>query len=149
MLRGGDTRTHDYAFTNIALNIWSSFPFVAAFNLPNVPNAFATYQNLPINPATFTRTVVSPDFDSPVYDSFSFEMQRELASDLVMRVGYVGSKGAGLFESIDGNPVVFRTTVPTAANPAVRTDPVRPSVRLRANTVSQSTTRCRPAWRSA
>jgi hypothetical protein len=30
VLRGGYTRTHDYAFTNIALNIWSSFPFVAA-----------------------------------------------------------------------------------------------------------------------
>ena len=30
VLRGGFTRTHDYAYTNIALNIWSSFPFVAA-----------------------------------------------------------------------------------------------------------------------
>ncbi len=30
VLRGGYSRTHDYAFTNIALNIWSSFPFVAA-----------------------------------------------------------------------------------------------------------------------
>jgi len=136
VLRGGYTRTHDYAYTNIALNIWSSFPFVAAFNLPSVTNAFATYRNLPINPATFTRTVVTPDFDSPVYDSFSFEMQRELSSDLVMRVGYVGSKGAGLFESIDGNPVVFRTTAPTATDPAVRTDPTTGPVRLRANSGS-------------
>ena len=39
VLRGGYTRTHDYAYTNIALNIWSSFPFVSAFNLTNVPNA--------------------------------------------------------------------------------------------------------------
>ncbi len=33
VIRGGYTRTHDYAYTNIALNIWSSFPFVAAFNV--------------------------------------------------------------------------------------------------------------------
>jgi outer membrane receptor protein involved in Fe transport len=136
VIRGGYTRTHDYAYTNIALNIWSSFPFVAAFNLTNVPNAFATFQNLPVNPAIFTRTQVTPDFESPVYDSFSFEMQRELTRDLVFRVGYVGSKGTGLFESIDGNPVRFRTTDPTLADPAIRTDPTTGPIRLRANSGS-------------
>ena len=50
-----------------------------------------------------------------------------------MRVGYVGSKGTGLFESIDGNPVRFRTAVPSAGNPAVRTDPLTGPIRLRAN----------------
>ncbi|MDQ1610653.1 MAG: hypothetical protein QOG00_584 [Pyrinomonadaceae bacterium] len=133
VLRGGYTRTHDYAFTNIALNIWSSFPFVAAFNQTNVANAFATYQNLPVNPAVFTRTEVTPDFSSPQYDSFNLEVQRELTRDIVVRVGYVGSKGTGLFESIDGNPVVFRNDPASAANPAVRTDPTRGPVRLRAN----------------
>ena len=136
VLRGGYTRTHDYAYTNIALNIWSSFPFVAAFNLTNVPNAFATYLNLPVNPAIFTRTQVTDDFHSPVYDSFSLEVQREISRDLVFRVGYVGSKGNGLFESIDGNPVRFRTTVPTAADPAVRQDPLTGPIRLRANSGS-------------
>jgi outer membrane receptor protein involved in Fe transport len=136
VIRGGYTRTHDYAYTNIALNIWSSFPFVAAFNITNVPNAFATFENLPVNPAIFTRTQVTPDFESPVYDSFSFEMQRELTRDLVFRVGYVGSKGTGLFESIDGNPVQFRTTDPTPANPAIRTDPTTGPIRLRANSGS-------------
>ena len=136
VIRGGYTRTHDYAYTNIALNIWSSFPFVAAFNLTNVPNAFATYQNLPVNPAIFTRTQVTPDFHSPVYDSFSFEMQREVTRDLVFRVGYVGSKGSGLFESIDGNPVRFRTNPPTALDPAVRLDPTTGPIRLRANSGS-------------
>ena len=136
VIRGGYTRTHDYAYTNIALNIWSSFPFVAAFNLTNVPNAFATFQNLPVNPAIFTRTQVTPDFASPVYDSFSFEMQREVTRDLVFRVGYVGSKGTGLFESIDGNPVRFRSNPPTAGDPAVRTDPLTGPIRLRANSGS-------------
>ncbi|MGH9916211.1 MAG: hypothetical protein ACRD63_13100, partial [Pyrinomonadaceae bacterium] len=117
-----------YAFTNIALNIWSSFPFVAAFNLNNVSNAFTTFENFPVNPATFTRTVVTPDFRSPTYDSVSFEIQRELSRDTVMRVGYVGSKGTGLYESIDGNPIVIGTTG--------RTDPTTGTVRLRANSGS-------------
>ena len=136
VIRGGYTRTHDYAYTNIALNIWSSFPFVAAFNLTNVPNAFATFQNLPVNPAIFTRTQVTPDFHSPVYDSLSFEMQREVTRDLVFRVGYVGSKGTNLFESIDGNPVRFRNNPPTAGDPAIRTDPLTGPIRLRANSGS-------------
>lgn len=134
VLRGGYARTHDYAFTNIALNIWSSFPFVAAFNLTNVPNAFATYLNLPVNPATFTRTQVTQDFHAPQYDSFSLEVQRELTRDIVLRVGYVGSKGTGLFESIDGNPVVFRNAPSgSAITPAVRTNPLTGPIRLRAN----------------
>src|SRR5829696_2466127 len=136
VVRGGYTRTHDYAYTNIALNIWSSFPFVAAFNQTNVPNAFATFKTLAVNPAIFTRTQVTPDFQSPVYDSFSFEIQREVTRDLVFRVGYVGSKGTGLFESIDGNPVRFRNTAPTLADPAVRTDPLTGPIRLRANSGS-------------
>jgi hypothetical protein len=134
VIRGGYSRTHDYAYTNIALNIWSSFPFVAAFNQTNVAGAFANLFNLPVNPANFTRTTVTEDFDSPTYDSFSLEMQRELSRDLVVRLGYVGSKGSGLFESIDGNPVVFRTDPANSAlNPPVRTDPTTGPVRLRAN----------------
>ncbi|HET8783688.1 MAG TPA: TonB-dependent receptor [Pyrinomonadaceae bacterium] len=136
VIRGGYTRTFDYAYTNIALNIWSSFPFVAAHNIPGASNAFANLNNLPVDPVNFTRTQVTDDFHSPVYDSFSFELQRELTRDTVVRVGYVGSKGTGLFESIDGNPVRFRTAVPTQANPAIRTDPTTGPIRLRANSGS-------------
>ena len=133
VLRGGYARTHDYAYTNIALNIWSSFPFVAAFNLNNVTGAFANLRNQPVNPLLFTRTVVTPDFQSPTYDSFSLEIQRELTRDLVLRVGYVGSKGTGLFESIDGNPrlpfCIPRAAFPTECN----SNPGVGTVRLRAN----------------
>ncbi|MGB8507537.1 MAG: carboxypeptidase regulatory-like domain-containing protein [Pyrinomonadaceae bacterium] len=136
VLRGGYTRTNDYAFTNIALNIWSSFPFVQAVNVSNLANAYTTFQNQPLNPALLTRTIVTPDFHAPDYDSLSLEVQRELSRDLVLRVGYVGSKGSGLFESIDGNPVLFRTVPASAANPVVRQDPTKATVRLRANSGS-------------
>jgi hypothetical protein len=142
VVRGGYSRTHDYAFTNIALNIWSSFPFVAAatfattsITLPGesaaaagTTNAFVNLANPSINPDTFARTVVSSDFHAPYYDSFSVELQREVSKNVVVRLGYVGSKGTGLFETIDGNPrLPFSTT---------RVDPTKATIRLRANAAS-------------
>lgn len=136
VIRGGYARTHDYTFTNIALNIWSAFPFVAAATFPtdsSIPggagtrNAFANLQNPPFNPTTIARTIVSKDFHTPSYDQFSFELQRELSRDMVLRMGYVGTKGTGLFLTIDGNP-----TVPFS-NPLVRVDPTRGPIRLRDN----------------
>ena len=136
VLRGGYTRTHDYAYTNIALNIWSSFPFVAAFNKTNVPNAYATFKTLPINPLEFTRTQVTPDFHAPQYDSFSLEVQRELSRDLIFRVGYVGSKGTSQFESIDGNPRIPFCTPPAATPSSCNVNPTIGTIRLRANSGS-------------
>ncbi len=137
VLRGGFTRTHDYAYTNIALNIWSSFPFVAAVSFPAVggviPNAFANLQNPPFNPDTVNRTIVDEQFHMPVYDSVSFELQRELTRDLVMRVGYVGTKGTGLFESVDANPTLVGCLNPTAANGFCRSIPNQGPTRLRTN----------------
>lgn len=141
VLRGGYTRTHDYAFTNIALNIWSSFPFVAAVSsFPTVggviPNAFTALQNPPFNPNTVNRTIVDADFHMPVYDSLSFEVQREFTRDLVMRVGYVGTKGTGLFESVDANPTIVGCLVANAGNNFCRSIPNQGPTRLRTNSGS-------------
>jgi hypothetical protein len=140
VLRGGFTRTHDYAYTNIALNIWSSFPFVAAVSafptistvplgtpptdctvVPRpqacvsvIPSAFTALQTPPFSPETVNRTIVDENFHMPVYDSVSFEVQREFTRDIVLRVGYVGTKGTGLFESVDANPVIIGCTPPTS-----------------------------------
>jgi hypothetical protein len=135
VLRGGYTRTHDYAYTNIALNIWSSFPFVAAVSsfptvsAPNIndidpvtglprnatviANAFNVLLSPPFNPDTVNRTIVDNDFHMPQYDSLSFEVQREFTRNVVLRVGYVGTKGTGLFESVDANPTIPGCPTPT------------------------------------
>jgi carboxypeptidase family protein len=154
VVRGGFTRTHDYAFTNIALNIWSSFPFVAAVSafptvqavpLPPpggptpaavsvIANAFTALQNPPFDTRTVNRTIVDEDFHMPVYDSVSFEIQREFTRDLVLRVGYVGTKGTGLFESVDANPVKIGCTPPTSG--ACRQIPNVGPTRLRTNSGS-------------
>jgi carboxypeptidase family protein/TonB-dependent receptor-like protein len=152
VLRGGYTRTHDYAYTNILLNIWSSFPFVAAVSsfpttvarpiggrptgqddLTVIPNAFTVLQSPPFNPNTVNRTIVDENFHMPVYDSFSLEVQREFTRDLVLRVGYVGTKGTGLFESVDANPAVIGCTNASAANNFCRSIPNQGPTRLRTN----------------
>jgi carboxypeptidase family protein len=144
VIRGGYAVTHDYAFTNIAANIASAFPFLAAVDLPTsvqpggdppgINNAFATLPTIQgatgLNPNTLTRTIVGEDFRSPYYQQYSFELQRELSSDIVMRAGYVGTKGTALFQSLDGNP-----RLPPAFGP-VRANPNLAVVRLRANTAS-------------
>ena len=147
VLRGGYTRTHDYAYTNIALNIWSSFPFVAAVSsFPTIqtqnlggqtvtvtPNAFTILGNPPFNPDTVNRTIVDENFHLPVYDSFSFEVQREFSRNVVFRVGYVGTKGTGLFESVDANPARIGCTGASAANGFCRSILNQGPTRLRTN----------------
>jgi hypothetical protein len=137
VLRGGYARTHDYAFLNIALNIVSSFPYVAAINRSNVANAFVLLQSTPPgvppgdNPNLLTRTVVGEDFRSPMADQFSLEMQRQLSDNLVFRIGYVGTFGKDLFQTLDGNPRLQFCGNPCTTGP--RVDPTSGVIRLRAN----------------
>lgn len=147
VFRGGYARTHDSNFININLNIASAFPFVAAINL-SAAGAFAAIPNAQpsgLNPSTFARTIVADDFRAPVYDQFSFEVQRELTRDMVLRVGYVGTRGRDLFQTVDGNPrvptnnVFIATAAPGSLNNPCRTTVIdttnctRGLIRLRAN----------------
>lgn len=146
VLRGGYSRTYEVAFNNIALNIASSFPMVLAYNVPNdpvtalVPNAFSTVEsirggNIPnvANPNIFVRTIVSKDFRAPYAEQVSLQFQRELPGGWAASMGYVGTKGTALFQSVDGNP-----TVPGAAGVprSVRQDPGRGVIRERCNCTS-------------
>src|SRR5437867_3198024 len=79
-----------------------------------------------------TRTVVEENFRAPNAEQFSFEVQRQMALDTVFRVGYVGTKGTGLFQTLDGNP---RTPCGTPPN-CPRVDTTRGVIRLRANASS-------------
>lgn len=133
VVRGGYARTNDYAFININLNIASAFPFVAAYNEPNMPNAFVRLPNVELvglNPNTFARTIVSDDFRSPSADQFSLEFQRELTTDVVWRVGYVGTQGNDLFQTLDGNPRQPYSTV--------RVNPTLAVIRERSNSATSS-----------
>lgn len=139
VLRGGYSRTYDFAFINIALNIGSAFPFLNVVNLPaRTPNSFVrirsvagTAPDIP-NPMLVTRTIVGADFRSPYAEQFAFQFQRGLFRDWALTVGYVGTKGTALYQTIDGNP-----TLPENNNRGtLRLDPTRGVIRLRANATS-------------
>ncbi len=135
VMRGGYARTNDYQFINLALNVASAFPYVAAINSSNLANAWTVLPNQRAdlsNPASLnllTRTVLAEDFRAPIAEQFSLEFQRQMAANTVLRLGYVGTKGTGLFQTIDGNP---RTKCATPPN-CPRVDPLAGVIRLRAN----------------
>jgi hypothetical protein len=131
VVRGGYSRTNDYGFININLNIASAFPFVAALN-PSLTNAYTNLQNATFtgDPLQITRTTVGEDFRSPYADQYSLEVQREVAKDWVFRLGYVGTKGTALFQTVDGNPALPRNS---RTEPLRRQDPTRGIIRLRCN----------------
>ncbi|CAN5328765.1 carboxypeptidase regulatory-like domain-containing protein [soil metagenome] len=149
VLRGGYSRTYDANYINLNLNVAGGFPYLASITFP-AANAFTavtttTAPNVS-NPNVLTRTVVAGDFRAPATDQYSFEAQRELSKDLVMKVGYIRTRGTGLFQTIDGNP---RTPCPTCnaigrdnnnnVVPIVlapRVDPARGVIRLRGNRAS-------------
>jgi hypothetical protein len=143
VVRGGYARTNDYGFLNINLNIASAFPFILAANVNNLTNAWTQmpqlFPNLS-NPAELNllnRTIVADDFRAPIAEQFSFEVQRELDAATVLRVGYIGTKGTALFQTIDGNPRTLCDPIPTNAAGVVqgcsRVDATAGVVRLRAN----------------
>lgn len=145
VLRGGYSRTYDLIFNNMALNVFSSFPFTVITNPSpsaaagnRIPNAFATIDPiragrvLPTitNPMLIPRTIVDTSFRAPVTEQFSMQFQRSLASDWAWTLGWVGTKGTALFQSLDGNP-----TVPGTGG-LVRVNNSRGVIRHRANSAS-------------
>jgi len=146
VVRGGYSRTNDYGFININLNIFSAFPFVLATGASNLQNAWTQLPTLFPNVSDsaalnlLNRTIVGNDFRAPIAEQFSMEVQRQLAGSSVLRVGYVGTKGTALFQTIDGNPRTLCSPIPTSATGTVtgcpRVDPNAGIVRLRANAAS-------------
>jgi len=146
VVRGGYARTNDYGFININLNIFSAFPFVLAAGASNQTNAWTTLPRMfpdTSDPAALNllnRTIVGGDFRSPISEQFALELQREIRTGTVFKVGYVGTKGTALFQSIDGNPRVQCSPIPTNAAGTVqgcsRVDPLAGIIRLRANAAS-------------
>jgi hypothetical protein len=139
VLRGGYARTYDFAFINIGLNIFSAFPFLNSVTLAprtagSMPTLLAAGLTPPTNPNMLTRTIVDTALRSPLAEQFSFNIQRQLGGDWAMTVGWVGTKGTALFQTVDGNP----TTGPSTTGAVTRVDPTRGVIRRRANTASST-----------
>ncbi len=107
VLRVGYALTYDASFININVGVFQSHPFVAVQNT-SLTNAFTALVNTTVptlvNPHLLSRTAVAKDFRSPAVDHISLDLQRELSGDYLIKVGYVRTRGTGLFQTIDGNP---------------------------------------------
>ena len=92
VVSGGYSRTYDPIFMNLYVNMGTSFPFVATPRMPTT-DAFLAVRDTTVPDLSqanlFTRTVVSADIRSPATDQVSFEVQRQLARDFLMKIGYI------------------------------------------------------------
>jgi hypothetical protein len=141
-LRGGYRLAYDPPYYNIYLNIATASPQVLAQTLPasGAPAFSATNDPVPIpaaptgnairalaapylvtgvlDPRSVNQTNVTPNFAADHVQMWSFGIQRQLSAHAVLESRYVGNHGGGLFQSIDGNPLVSNllTAFPNAVS---------------------------------
>ncbi len=80
-------------------NLADQPPFATASTLLTSPARVLTLENgFPaINPSVLTNTyAVDPNFRTPYGQTWNFTMENEIARDLILSVGYVGTKGTQL-----------------------------------------------------
>lgn len=120
-IRGGYGIAYDAAFYNLLLNISTSAPMVFLTSVPGVgiPNAVPTGDKVrdaavksglirfnTFDPRLLVRTIPDTGFKAPYSQQWSLGIQREMFRDNVFEVRYVATKGTGLFQTINANPLV-------------------------------------------
>jgi TonB dependent receptor-like, beta-barrel len=122
VISGGYARTYDPIFMNLYVNIALSFPFVATLTMPTT-NAFVAIRDTTVPDLSqanrFARTLFSSDIRSPAMDQISIETQRELTNDLLMKIGYIRTRGTALLQPVDGNPCLPLPASCTRMNPNI------------------------------
>jgi hypothetical protein len=74
----------------------------------NDPNYF---QSLGAIPFGSSQWIMDPHFKTPYIYQYNLSLQHQLAKDLVLEVGYVGSDSHRLMTTEDGNPMILGTNV--------------------------------------
>lgn len=152
--RAGYGLGYDSYFNNITSNASASAP--NNLSVTNTSTASASVlrgisnwsSQLPlIAPAAtplLAQTGVWQNLVNPYYQRWSFTIQRELAQNWLLDLGYVGSKGTKLFATEQLNPLVptsLRAAIPSSV-PASRTqgrlDPLQGSRQIRTNGASSN-----------
>ncbi|MGA3325290.1 MAG: carboxypeptidase regulatory-like domain-containing protein [Terriglobia bacterium] len=139
VIRGGYRLAYDPPYYNIYLNIATASPQVLALTLTKTTTPVTTASvPLPANPTgnairaltapylttgvsdprSFNETNVTPNFAADHVQMWSLGAQRQLSQHAVLESRYVGNHGGGLFQSIDGNPLVSNllTSFPNAVS---------------------------------
>ena len=94
---------------------------------PNTPLNFADpYNGNPPAPGTFatplTNLTMAANLPLPYAQDWDLNVQRSLGNDLLLEIGYVGTKGTKLPRFIEGNPTVYIPGVDGDGNPISTTD---------------------------
>jgi hypothetical protein len=152
-IRAGYMIGYESFFNNIASNAVASTPnLIATNNLGNTSTAsprgvsnwssqIPTTSRLPN--ALDSQTLMLENLVNPYYQRFNFSIQRQLPQDILLDIGYVGSRGVRLFMNEDLNPQVpanlqvFPQGTTAASFPANRLqqrfDPLQGSRQIRTN----------------
>jgi len=77
----------------------------------SVPNFSDPFNGNPPAPGTFatplTNLTLAPNLPLPYSQDWDLNLQRSFGSDLLLEIGYVGTKGTKLPRFIEGNPAIY------------------------------------------
>ncbi len=112
VVRGGFGLFYTLPNANSVLQTLAGQPFVATGSLSNAVDQASTFQTpytltltpgawLPLSSTSAPRTVtaVAENMDSPLVEQYNLEVEQQLPKNLVLEVGYVGTRGTRLAES--------------------------------------------------
>src|SRR5208282_4708232 len=101
VVRGGYAIYHDSSWNMGAQGLWQNPPYYAeSFEAGgNMSQGFQTY-SAPVNPADFEGTINSQDtnFKQGRIQQFNVNMEQELPGQVVLTVGYAGSRASHILE---------------------------------------------------
>ncbi len=119
--RTGFQVTYDTWFNNLLSNIAGSSPNTLGGQINSTTSAatprgaagwsplFATIQATPATALSPQNSLFDPNIVNPYVMHWSFGMQRELPSGMLLDLSYVGTAGRSLFHTRDMNPILAAT----------------------------------------
>src|SRR5215472_9581656 len=111
VVRGGYGAFYTVTNGNSVLQTLGAQPFVSRVSLTGTANAAATFQDpytVQLTPGVWqprtpmsqlSETLVAPNYDSPMTQQFSLDVQGAVLPSTVLEVAYVGTRGTRLSES--------------------------------------------------
>ena len=103
----------------------SAPPYLQTQQISLTPSTFLNfadpYNGNPPPAGTFatplTNLTLAPNLPLPYSEDWDLNVQRSLGSDLLLEVGYVGTKGTKLPRFVEGNPAVYIPGFDSSGNP--------------------------------
>ena len=130
VIRGGYSINIAPAFYNIFLNSYGSAPVVLAATITGcnnttklcTPQGGANFANVhaldnvyltgtagttsTLNPGNFNQTLVTPNFNQPITETYTLGIQQEVGRFAVAEVRYTGAHTSHDFQSLNANPAI-------------------------------------------